>query len=171
MDAEITPTWPTHVWVGHLATHALRQVAAHSDPKAVTDLTGHHHLTALADLEQAVSTALNLHPEHQWRHRIETWPAGTHHGMTYSRAAVRVLVVVASNRPPQHTESGMISLHDPRIGADTVALPGLPWGRTTKIPPVAGGAVAVPGWVGASVAPLRDRHTMTVWTADAVLPQ
>lgn len=170
MDVEITPTWPTRVWVGQLDAQALRQVAAAADPTAETDLTG-HQLDAVADLEDTVASALNLRPGQQWRHRLSVWPAGWHRGMTYSRADVRALVIVASTPPPEHTESGMLSLHDPRVGADTVALPGLPWGRATKIPPVAGGAVAFPGWVGVSIAPLRGTHTMTVWTADAALPQ
>ncbi|WP_032723506.1 hypothetical protein, partial [Salinispora arenicola] len=162
--------WPTRIWVGQLDIHALHQVATHADPRAATDLTG-VHLGTLTHLEHAVSAALTLPPHQQWRHRIAIWPPGTHHGMTYSRAAVRALVIVASNPPTEHTESGMISLHDPRVGADNVALPGLPWGRATKIPPVAGGAVAFPGWVGASIAPLRGTHTMTVWTAEAALPR
>lgn len=170
MDAEITPTWQTRIWVGQLHADALRRVAAHANPASETDLAGHAgELSALTDLENAVSTALDLSSGHWWRHRLVVWPAGFYHGMTYSPAAVRALVVVASNPPEEHADSGVLSLHDPRIGADNVALPGLPWGRATKIPPVAGGAVAFPGWVGCSIAPLRDTHTMTVWTAEAIV--
>lgn len=169
MDAEITATWPTKIWIGQVSAQTLDQVAAHADPAAETDLSGYaDQLAVLADLEDAVTSALGLGPDHRWRHRLAVWPSGFYRGMTYSNAAVRALVIVTSNPPANHEDSGVLSLHDPRIGAANVALPGLPWGRASKIPPMAGGAVAVPGWVGCSVAPLRDTHIMTVWTAEAI---
>ena len=173
MDADIRPMWPTPIWIGHVDAEALSRLARYADPTIDTDLATHTDaLSSTAHLEHAVTAGLDIEPSVlRWHHRLSVWPAGFYLGMTYSHATVRVLVIVASNQPREHPESGAISLHDPRTGAANVALPGLPWGRTTKIPPMAGGAVAIPGWLGCSIAPLRAAHRMTVWTAEALANQ
>lgn len=166
MDAEITPLWETPVWIGEISAAALQQMTTltTTDAASITPAD----LPAITDLEQALDEAFHLAPERRWHHRLDTWNPGFYRGMTYSPATVRALVIVTSNQPDQHQDSGAIRIHDPRVGAANVALPGLPWGRSTKIPPIAGGAFAVPGWLACSIAPLRDDHIMRVWTAEAI---
>lgn len=122
--------------------HALEQVAAELHPTAIAD-------------------------ELCWTHTMERWQPGYHLGLQYGDAPIRAVVIIASSNLSEHPESGTISLHDPRVGAANVALPGLPWGRPAKIPPITGAAAAFPGWLAMSVAPLRANHHMTVWVLTA----
>lgn len=168
MDTEIVELWPTPFWFGHIAAPDLADVAALTDPACAVDITSHRDdLKALQQLQEAAAAIAPGSLALTWKHILTVWTPGFHFGMGYSAAAIRAFVVVVSNAAAEHPESGTISLHDPRAGAANVALPGLPWGRAAKIPAVAGAAVAFPGWLACSVAPLRDLHTMTVWTAEA----
>jgi len=166
VDTEIMQLWITDVWIGHVETAHLADLAALAGPNTTVDITSCRGDLPVLALLEAAAGSITLGVEVAWQHQLSTWPSGYHLGMTYSEAIVRALIVVASNRTERHPDSGVISLHDPRTGSANVALPGLPWGRVSKVPPLAGAAVAFPGWVAHSVAPLREPHAMTVWIAE-----
>ncbi|MEU7822998.1 hypothetical protein [Catellatospora sp. NPDC049133] len=160
----ITTLWPTRLWLGEVDAADLAQLSALADPARDVDLTD-AGLGVLADLEQAAA-AVDPDAQLTWSHRLTTWRAGHYLGMARSAASVFAMTVVASTGNDANQDSGAISLHDPRVAASNVALPGLPWGRPFKISAAAGAAVAAPGWLAYSIAPLRDPHTMTVWLAE-----
>ncbi len=166
MNMEITELWPTPVWFGQMPIENLAERQKLADPSVEIDITA-LHLPGSAILENAAATIGPPHTQLDWHHRLVVWQPGYHLGMSYTPAAVKALVIVTSNAPENRPESGLISLHDPRAGAPNVALPGLPWGRAAKAPPIEGLALAHPGWLGCSIAPLRRKHSITVWIAEA----
>lgn len=165
INADISDLWPTPVWMGAIAAGDLVEIAALARP-GTTDITA-QPLIVIRELELTAGAVDPDRRDLTWRHQLETWPPGFHLGMRYCGVAVRAMVIVDSEVPAEHADSGAISLHDPRAGIANVGLPGLPWGRPVKVPLHTGVAFAHPGWLSYSVAPVRTPHHMTVWVAEA----
>ncbi|WP_326742076.1 hypothetical protein [Streptomyces sp. NBC_01768] len=66
---------------------------------------------------------------------------------------------------PQHEESGVIAVYDPRAGSGMTASPGLPWGRQLSLRPVQGLMAVVPGWLTSAVQPVEANQVVTVLRA------
>ncbi|MFJ7412860.1 hypothetical protein ACIQWZ_18885 [Streptomyces sp. NPDC098077] len=66
---------------------------------------------------------------------------------------------------PQHEESGVIAVYDPRAGSGMTASPGLPWGRQLSLRPVQGLMAVVPGWLTSAVQPVEENQVVTVLRA------
>jgi hypothetical protein len=161
----ITGLWPVPVWLGQLDRSAF-------GPPTGWALGGSGTADRLPFVPEVQAAALDACSSSEgtgwsWNCAIEQWRSGFFVGARHSDGAVRVVVILASNVEDEHPDSGALWIHDPRDGAGNVALPGLPWGRPLKLPGRAGLALAVPGWLRWSVAPLRAPHAMTVWTANA----
>ena len=183
---EIIGLWPTPVWLGHLDLSELR-------PSEWPDLSSPEagdRLPFAGAVEEAALTGCQLVPDPRverdaalqlgndgssgraavrwaWRRTVETWDAGFFVGARYVPEDIRVLVVLRSETPHEYPDSGALFIHDPRDGAGHVTIPGLPWGRPLRIPAQPGLALAFPGWLRWSVAPLRPGHSMTVWIGSA----
>lgn len=158
MDYRMDQLWPTRVWLGQASAdevvEALASVNRPEDCKlasAVSEIMG--ELTDLHNADHAPG----------FNHAIEYWKESYGVGMRYGHGLVRAFIILESNRPEGHLESGAITLHDPRAGAGNVGLPGLPWGRPLKLEAVVGRVAVFPGWLPWSVAPLWHGHKMTVW--------
>ena len=164
-DGDITSLWPVPVWLGHLDRVSL------GSPRAwtVNDAQAAQRLPFVPLVQEAAVgvCAPGAGMRWSWDCTISQWPSGFFVGASHSEGEVRVVVILASDQVAEHPDSGALWIHDPRDGAANVTLPGLPWGRPFKLPGRAGMALAVPGWLRWSVAPLRAPHTMTVWTATA----
>ncbi len=177
MTADVFPLWTTPIWIGQVPTDAIAELDAAWTPEPAADsidpaatvaapmpLPGFALELELAAAQLCPNAAVG---DLRWKHTIEQWPPGYYNGMRYGEGLLRALVILSSNASRDHPDSGAISLHDPRAGSANVGLPGLPWGRPAKIPPLAGAAAAFPGWLGWSVAPLRAPHRIVVWMAVA----
>jgi hypothetical protein len=94
--------------------------------------------------------------------RIEVWRAG--HDLPHTGFAADYVgwCFLAASPAPEHTESGAVSVADPRAGSAMTAMPGLPWGRQVMIRPVPGAHLAVPGWLTCSVVPVEERQYAVV---------
>ena len=161
----ITELWPVPVWLGHLPSDWLRTPTE----EPLTDPTVAQNLAFAATVQRAALAACGFDPAARWSWSctVETWNPGFFVGASHSQGDLRLVVVLTSNLDEAHPDSGALWIHDPRDGAHNVALPGLPWGRPLKLPGRAGMALAVPGWLRWSVTPVREPHSMTVWTATA----
>jgi hypothetical protein len=163
--SHVTGLWPTHVWLGHLDLTATTWCdgAGGSDPHNAESLPFVREVQDAAVAACCPGTPTGW----VWSCVIEQWGPGYFVGARHSASELRLIVILRSDSPAQHPDSGALSVHDPRDGAGNVALPGLPWGRPLKLPAHRGLALAVPGWLRWSVSPLRPPHTMTVWTSYA----
>jgi hypothetical protein len=163
MRFDIHDLWQTPVFAGALSADsapALEDLAA-SDSTLPDG--------RVRELGQALAAAapMLLPPrpdgcEPSWQWKIERWQPGYHAGLRYSPGNVQALVVLQETGAPRHPESGQVSLHDPRVGANKVFLPGLPWGRHRHLSPRPGSVMIFPSWLGWSVAPVQDGHTIDV---------
>lgn len=75
---------------------------------------------------------------------------------------------LATSPAPAHSESGALSLADPRAGSAMTAMPGLPWGRQVMVRPVPGAHLAAPGWLTSSVVPLERGQFAVIAIAQSV---
>ncbi|MEU0030832.1 hypothetical protein [Streptomyces sp. NPDC006335] len=163
MTFAIHDLWQTPVFTGSLST---------DDIPHLIDITSAHATSRnqrAQQLAQALTTAAPLlvptqdnAPEPSWHWITEQWKPGYHAGLRYSPGNVHAIVVLNASGTPRHPESGQISLHDPRVGANKVFLPGLPWGRHHHLLPRPGNVLVFPSWLGWSVAPVQDGHTIDV---------
>lgn len=157
--------WPTLVWAC---------TASGPLPVWAGGICGTRDIDTGSDIElefarriEHAAAALGANGVLRWRHRLEAWPPGYHVALRYGAGAVEALCVVASDGRAKQAASGQISLHDPRVGAGNVSVPGLPWGRSITMPADVGRAFIFPGWLACSVAPLHGEHHMVVWSASA----
>ncbi len=176
MNQVLTELWATRIWIGRVSEPGLRECSLGARAGEARDASG-GPLTwepskwpeFVGDLETAGEklASVGRSAELRWVHRIETWLPGAHSPLRYGNGLVRGIVVLSSDIPSEHPQSGGIELQDPRAGSGNVGVPGLPWGRSAKIPAIAGVAAVFPGWLAWSIAPLRAPHALVLWVAEA----
>ncbi|MGN5633249.1 hypothetical protein [Streptomyces sp. AC154] len=96
----------------------------------------------------------------------EVWRAGYELPMMASEGDWLCWIVLEAS-VPQHEESGVIAVYDPRAGSGMTASPGLPWGRQLSLRPVQGLMAVVPGWLTSAVQPIEDNQVVTVLRASS----
>lgn len=145
----ITGLWPTPVHTALLADSDLARLA--DDPAQLPALLPAGHPGR----------------DVPWTSRTEKWDGGFHAALRHGTGAWCALVVLDALAHDTAEASGALILHDPRVGAANVGLPGLPWGRPVTVPTVPGTLVLVPGWLAWQIAPVHPDEQRTVLAADS----
>lgn len=161
--------WSTAVWLGTEEVQVVRATingllsgecpqdsadpaSVLCDPAATQALFGQalHQLTG-----QSADVSLE----------IQVWRAGFSIGLAYSSAPWQGWCPLAIAGGDGNSQSGTLSLHDPRSGCAAVSVPGLSWGSPLTIKPEPGLTVLHPGWLAYSSTPVQPGHTIVMLAA------